>query len=809
MRNVNALICRSKVASKQTGKPKQTGKRWLALAAFVSSAVLTGCGGGSGLPELTQPDQGRVLTGVLVDGYIKGARVYLDLKGDGLTADDPISEPTDTKGNFRLVLPARIDEATLRGALLVSDVPDTASDADDQGRTLAEAGKQPVTLTAPANAFINRTADGSLVAQAPAVVGTFSTFVAHEMQANQASLSDARESVRQLFGFRQRDPLEDLLAAPSDEETQRLRALARAATVVLGDAKAGLESDLARIQDTGAFLTRGEKLKAVAQEVRDRAGDIKAVIDQTPQAVLSPRQLREQLETVQEGGPVVQAVQTSNAGTTAQPRARTEALDLARSRAVTETVRYIVVFRDTVGNPAAEADRIMSGRPGGVEHRFERAIRGFAVSLPAAAEAAFLEAMSNNPNVDRVEVDEAVGLRQSGVQSSPSSWGLDRSDQRDLPLNGSFSYAASGTGVFAYVIDTGIRASHQDFSGRVQSGYSAIADGFGSNDCNGHGTHVAATLGGLAYGVAKTVSLVPVRVLDCNGSGSLSGVLAGIDWVMLQGRKPAVVNLSLGSSASSTLDQAVDNLITSGFVVAVAAGNSAANACNYSPARVANAITVGATDTIDTRASFSNFGSCLDLFAPGRSIRSAWKDGDTSSAVLDGTSMASPHVAGVAAQLLERQPTASPVEVAQTLKSTASSGKVVSPGVGSPNLLLFASGSETVTEPPPSTTVSVSIASLAGRGLAAKKGSWRAEVTAIVRNAAGEPVAQATVTGDFDTGGTGLKCTTGSSGACVILSGNLLAKTAQVVWRVRSVSGTGLSYNAAGNIVSAVTVTKP
>jgi subtilisin family serine protease len=803
------LICRSKVESRYTGEPKRAGKQWLALAAFVSSAVLTGCGGGSGSSELIQPDQGRVLTGVLVDGYIRGARVYLDLRRDGLTDDDPISEPTDAKGNFRLVLPESIDGATLSGALLVSDVPDTASDADDQGKTFAEVGKQPVTLTAPASAFINRTAGGRAVAQAPAVVSTFSTFVVHEMQANQASLTEARDSVRQLFGFRQRDPLEDLLAASSDEETQRLRALARAATVALGDARAALESDLAMVQDTGAFLTRAEKLNAVTQEVRDRVGDLGAIVDQTSKVMLSPRQVRDKLETVQEGSQVVQALHTPNPGTTAQPRARKEALDLARSRAVTETVRYIVVFRDTVGNPAAEADRIMSGRPGRIEHRYERAIRGFAVSLPAAAEAAFLEAMLNNSHVDRVEVDEAVGLRQSGVQASPSAWGLDRTDQRDLPLNGSFSYAASGTGVFAYVIDTGIRASHQDFSGRVQPGYSAFADGDGRNDCNGHGTHVAATLGGVAYGVAKTVSLVPVRVLDCDGAGSLSGVLAGIDWVLVQGRKPAVVNLSLGSSVSSTLDQAVDALINSGFVVAVAAGNSASNACNYSPARVANAITVGATDTIDTRAGFSNFGSCLDLFAPGRGIRSAWKDGDTSSAVLDGTSMASPHVAGVAAQLLERQPTASPIEVSQALKSTASSGKVVSPGVGSPNLLLFANASVIAIEPTPATSTSVSIASLAGRGLLGKKGSWRAEVTAIVRSAAGEPVAQATVTGDFDTGGTGLKCTTGSSGACVILSGNLLSKTAQVVWRVRSVSGTGLSYNAAGNTVSAVTVTKP
>lgn len=785
----------------------------LGLTAVLMGMALVGCGGGGGgVTALPGSDATRVLTGVVVDGYIKGARVFLDLDGDKLRSEDePISEPTDEKGNFRLVLPERIDSAVLERAMLVSEVPDTASDADDKGLTLAQADKKSFPLLAPAKAFIGRSADGRTRMDAPAVLSPLSTMVAGEVAFNGLSLDQAKELVRQQVDLGQHDPLEDLLAAPETDTVRRARTLARAATIALGDAQSRLSEEVKAIADQGAFLTPREKIEAVVGEVRERMNAIKAAAE-SPVSAPPPQQLRKAMEAAES----VTAANSSGllgsapVGTSPPPRAREEALDRARARATTEMVRYIVVFRDTVSNPGQEADRIMSGRPGRVEYRYQRALRGFAVSLPASAEAAFLEAMGNNPLVDRVEVDEPVGLRQSGVQSAPSAWGLDRTDQRDLPLNGSFAYAYSGTGVTAYVIDTGIRATHDDVRGRVQAGYSAINDGLGSGDCNGHGTHVAGTLGGTVSGVAKTVSLVPVRVLDCNGSGSLSSVLAGIDWVLIDGRKPAVANLSLGSSPSSTLDQAIDNLVNNGLVVAVAAGNSSANACNYSPARVANALTVGATDNADTRASFSNYGSCLDLFAPGRGIRSAWKDSDTTYAVLDGTSMASPHVAGVAAQFLEQKPTATPSEVAQWIKTAASSGKVLSPGVGSPNLLLFASGGSTVTEPPASTTVSVSIGSLTGRGLLAKKGSWQAEVTVTVRNAAGSPVSNATVTGDFDVGGSGLKCTTGSGGSCFIRSGNLLAtKTAQVVWRVRDISGPSMSYNAAGNVMSSITVTKP
>ena len=242
----------------------------------------------------------------------------------------------------------------------------------------------------------------------------------------------------------------------------------------------------------------------------------------------------------------------------------------------------------------------------------------------------------------------------------------------------------------AYIIDTGIRSTHSDFGGRATSGYDAI-DGGSADDCNGHGTHVAGTVGGTTYGVAKGVSLVAVRVLDCGGSGTTSGVIAGVNWVTSNhgAGQPAVANMSLGGGASSALDTAVSNSIADGVTYALAAGNSNANACNSSPARTPNAITVGATTSSDARASFSNYGTCVDIFAPGSSITSAWYTSNTATNTISGTSMASPHVAGAAAVYLEANPSATPAQVASALIAAATTGKVTSPGTGSPNRLLY------------------------------------------------------------------------------------------------------------------------
>jgi subtilisin family serine protease len=297
-----------------------------------------------------------------------------------------------------------------------------------------------------------------------------------------------------------------------------------------------------------------------------------------------------------------------------------------------------------------------------------------------------LKRLLADPRVAFVEED---GYVQLDATQSGATWGLDRSDQRALPLNGTYVYNSTGSGVRAYVIDSGILSSHSEFSGRMLSGYTAIADGRGTTDCNGHGTHVAGTIGGTTWGIAKSVRLVPVRVFGCSGGSANSTIIAGIDWVRQNRVLPAVANMSLGGGASSATDTATNNLINSGVVVVVAAGNSNANACNYSPARTAAAITVGSTASNDSRSSFSNYGSCLDIFAPGSSIRSAWYTSTTASNTISGTSMASPHVAGAAAKYLSTSPSASPATVRNALVNGGTTNVVSGAGTGSPNRLLY------------------------------------------------------------------------------------------------------------------------
>lgn len=361
----------------------------------------------------------------------------------------------------------------------------------------------------------------------------------------------------------------------------------------------------------------------------------------------------------------------------------TEPLGPQFARAGGEREAVIVVFRDQVANSRGLAQQLAAASGGELSFTYEHAIKGMAGSFPAAA----LEGIRRNPNVAYIEPDGEVWISQT--TQTNATWGLDRIDQRDRPLNGTYVYDADGSGVRAYIIDTGIRLTHSEFTGRMLPGFDAITSGGNANDCNGHGTHVAGTVGGTIYGVAKKVSLVPVRVLNCQGSGTTSGVIAGVDWVTANHVKPAVANMSLGGGASTALDNAVKNSVAAGVTYAVAAGNSNANACNYSPARVAEALTVGATTSTDARASYSNFGSCVNLFAPGSSITSAWHTNNSSTNTISGTSMASPHVAGVAALYLQGNPTATPSAVGTAVINNATTGKVTSAGSGSPNLLLY------------------------------------------------------------------------------------------------------------------------
>ncbi|HKY27708.1 MAG TPA: S8 family peptidase [Pyrinomonadaceae bacterium] len=348
---------------------------------------------------------------------------------------------------------------------------------------------------------------------------------------------------------------------------------------------------------------------------------------------------------------------------------------------------YIVVLDDSVVGERGEysiapyiAQEVAANYRGKINHVYKHALNGFAIEMTEDQ----AEALSNDFRVKFIEEDQV--MTADATQSNPP-WGLDRIDQRNRPLNAIYTFNWTGSGVRVYVIDTGIRTAHTQFGGRASN----VFDAFGGNgqDCHGHGTHVAGTVGGSTFGVAKSSLLRGVRVLNCSGSGSNSGVIAGVDFVRNSGIRPAVANMSLGGGASSALDTAVNNLHNSNVTIAVAAGNSNANACNFSPSRAANAITTGSTTQSDARSSFSNFGTCLDIFAPGSGILSAWFTSNTATATLSGTSMASPHVAGAAALYKQANPSASSTTIRNALVNNATTGVISNVGTGSPNRLLY------------------------------------------------------------------------------------------------------------------------
>ncbi|MEU5694318.1 S8 family serine peptidase [Actinosynnema sp. NPDC020468] len=350
---------------------------------------------------------------------------------------------------------------------------------------------------------------------------------------------------------------------------------------------------------------------------------------------------------------------------------------------------YIVVLKDVNATDALSAK--YQAR---VTHRYTSALRGFSATLNEEQ----ARKLAADPAVEYVQQDAEVSI--SGTQTPTPSWGLDRIDQQSLPLDNSYTYPGEGEGVTAYIIDTGIRFSHTEFGGRATSGTDTVDNDTDATDCNGHGTHVSGTVAGTNHGVAKKARLVGVRVLNCAGSGSYAGVIAGIDWVTANAVKPAVANMSLGGAANDPVDTAVRNSIASGITYGLAAGNDyGANACNSSPGRTAEAITVGSTTDTDLRSDFSNIGPCLDIFAPGSLIKSSWYTDDSATNTISGTSMATPHVVGAAAVYLGANPTARPQQVRDALVDGASNGVVTDPGTGSPNKLLKVVGGGT-TQPP-------------------------------------------------------------------------------------------------------------
>jgi subtilisin family serine protease len=396
----------------------------------------------------------------------------------------------------------------------------------------------------------------------------------------------------------------------------------------------------------------------------------------------------------------------SESPTSSAPQVRVASPPPARSATIGTPIpgHYIVVFNNNVANVSSLATSLASQHQSAIEHVYTTAIKGVAMALTDAE----ADAMRADPNVAYVEQDQR-GVLQSTQTNAP--WGVDRTDQRSLPLNTTYVYNADGTGVTAYIIDTGINYTHTEFGGRAVKGVDEVTPGGTAADCHGHGTGVSSLLGGATYGVAKKVRLVAVRVVDCGANITTSDVIAGVDWVTANRTLPAVANMSMSVILSAALTQAIENSITSGVVYAVAAGNNSNDACTLSPANTPNALTVGATNITDHFASFSSFGPCVDINAPGENIKMAWYGSNTATKISDGTSFASPHVAGAAALYLQGHRTATPAQVRAALVSNATSNVLIGVPANTPNLLLYSGF--IVVGPPPVASFTASCSSYA------------------------------------------------------------------------------------------------
>ena len=506
-------------------------------------------------------------------------------------------------------------------------------------------------------------------------------------------------------------------------------------------------------------------------------------------------------------------------GEAADEDARRERQRAVQAQAVAFTAQSVLSRSVLAVAPAAR-----------IEAQFSQALEGFVMTVPTASAEAVAEALARNPAVDGVEPDRTLRVGQTAptVRTLDArAWGVDRIDQRTPALDGAFRQSLTGRGVNVYIVDSGVSA-HNEFGSRLVAGFSSVNDGRGTVDCSGHGTHVAGTAAGATLGVAPGATVVPVRVIGCNGSSSGSSVLAGLDWVASRGQRPAVVNLSLGGDASATLDAAVQRLMLLGFTVVVSAGNDNADACGQSPARAPGAITVAASDRADAKAAFSNWGTCVTLWAPGAGIAAAGHAQPTAVVTMNGTSMAAPHAAGAAALLLQGDPTLAPVRVRERLMAQATPGRITTapgtmtrsllyagveadvPGTAPPATPPTAPPSTTppTTPPsttPPSTTPPVAAAThIVVRDIALSTqvpsvGTWRAVATLAITDNLGRPVSGARVGVRFSNSSSEVTCTSSASGACTVQSANSNWQTVTVMGvAVARMQTTGLPWTGGG-----------
>jgi subtilisin family serine protease len=594
-------------------------------------------------------------------------------------------------------------------------------------------------------------------------------------------------------------PLRPLNISPRSE-AHRWRAVPLCATLALlaacgGADQAPVEPNTAAPSETAAatperrfvLWTPGREAAVQAEQAAisgDASGsEVRLVVRMNPAAV-------------QPMGRATMAGSSGEAGDAAAQRARDLA---AKADAVVSASNDVMTMSIRSLAPTAT-----------VRQHYAHALEGFVVSVPWSQAQAVADELARNPAVDAVELDRAIAIEQASTARTldARAWGVDRLDQRARAFDNLFRHTRTGQGVTAYVVDTGVSA-HNQFGTRLKSGFSAVNDGQGTRDCHGHGTHVAGTVAGQTLGVAPGASIVPVRVLDCRGSGASTGVLAGLDWIAANGTRPAVVNMSLGGPAFTSLDAAAQRLVASGFTVVAAAGNSNVDACTQSPARATGLVTVAASDNADAKASFSNTGTCVALWAPGTNIASAGIASATAVVAMNGTSMAAPHAAGAAALLLQAQPTATAAQVRTRLLQDATPNLVLGVTGSTTRAMLFAgeAGATTPTPPPPPpANVAVRPASITLSTAVPAVGLWSTTATVQVLNAQGAAVAGARVAGRYSHMTAEVSCTTAANGRCSITSAPApWGAMPKIGFAVTGLSGTSMA-DAGGGVRNAQAV---
>lgn len=748
---------------------------------LLSSIFMYACSGDS---SVSSQDSAVVLEGTVLTSSTKlpistSTEVFIDHNQNFILDDnETLASVKPHIGQFTLEIPA-LTPAQLESSFLV------ARNSPVPGQTYY--------LASPLAAYVSTNPNGGYTSQS-AVISPLTSLVAGEMLSNQQTLAEATSMVNQITKNSQ--PLENYVLSSNNNAAQL------AQSVISSWKPASTDTDLSSLQSSftnNSDITKGSLLASHQDS-----------INSSSISFMKPSAVPNGIVNLA-GSSFVVVYKQGGAG---NPNDHIAANNIRREMEVT-------------------GQEIARKYGGTFKFAYSSAIRGFSLAIPNVKVQDFVDGMQRNPNVDFIEEDFPVHL-DAGSQV-PLNWGLDRIDQNNLPLNHSYSYTNDGTGVNAYIVDTGLNSNHQEFSGRVNPGFSSIQDDLGTTDCRGHGTHVAGIVGGSTYGVAKNIKITPIKIFDCNGTSSISGIVAGIDWIIQNGRLPGVINMSIGISVSHTIDQAVNSAYDAGYVVVASAGNFAGRACDQSPARASKVITVGSSDVTDVKSYYSNYGVCVDVFAPGSSILSSWFSDNTASKYLNGTSMSSPHVAGVAALILQSYPNAKPQEINYAILNASTKNVMVGDlGTDSPNRLLRITNAPDFTpfnqpiyippintplppippEDPPSRKPKIdfriaAIKSISAQRIKVTKSTWKTNTTITIYASNKGPVHEATVTIKFSVGGANLTCTTNSAGVCSIPSGVISSSKKSTVLTVTGLSGENLGYLAKINKVKTLTIKKP